>query len=78
MHPGVISTRLLHEMYSIRGGRPEQAAQAVVHVASQHADNGTYYDEHEPASPSAEASDPVAQERLHEVTERLLHDALAR
>ncbi len=72
MHPGVISTRLLHEMFAIKGGRPEQAAAALIDVASRRGDNGTYYDGTTPALPSAEAADPATQERLREVTTRML------
>jgi NAD(P)-dependent dehydrogenase (short-subunit alcohol dehydrogenase family) len=72
MHPGVISTRLLHEMFSIKGDRPERAAAALVEVASRRGDNGTYYDGTTPALPSAEASDPATQARLREVTLTML------
>jgi NAD(P)-dependent dehydrogenase (short-subunit alcohol dehydrogenase family) len=72
MHPGIISTRLLHEMFSIKGDRPEHAAAALVHVASQRGDNGTYYDETTPGLPGAEAADPEFQDRLREVTARFL------
>jgi NAD(P)-dependent dehydrogenase (short-subunit alcohol dehydrogenase family) len=72
MHPGVISTRLLHEMFAIKGDRPEQAAAALLEVASRRGDNGTYYDGTTPALPSAEAADPATQERLREVTLMML------
>jgi NAD(P)-dependent dehydrogenase (short-subunit alcohol dehydrogenase family) len=72
MHPGVISTRLLHEMFAIKGDRPEQAAAALVEVASQRGDNGTYYDETTPTQPSAVAMDTATKERLHELTARML------
>jgi NAD(P)-dependent dehydrogenase (short-subunit alcohol dehydrogenase family) len=75
MHPGVISTPLLHAMFSIPGDRPEHAAANVIHVASLRGDNGTYYDERTPAAPNAQATDRSAQDDLYEVTVRLLRTA---
>jgi NAD(P)-dependent dehydrogenase (short-subunit alcohol dehydrogenase family) len=76
MHPGVISTRLLHAMFAIAGDRPEQAAANIRYVASRRGDNGTYYDERDPMPPNPEASDGATQERLHDITSRLLRDQL--
>jgi NAD(P)-dependent dehydrogenase (short-subunit alcohol dehydrogenase family) len=72
IHPGVISTPLLHAMFSIPGDRPEHAAANITHVASLRGDNGTYYDERSPAAPNPQATDPVAQDRLYQVTVGLL------
>jgi NAD(P)-dependent dehydrogenase (short-subunit alcohol dehydrogenase family) len=72
MHPGVISTPLLHAMFSIAGDRPEYAAANVVDVIEHRDDNGTYYDERRPAAPNPQAIDPAAQQALIEVTARLL------
>ncbi len=72
MHPGVISTPLLHAMFSITGDTPEHAAGNLRHVAWLRDDNGTYYDERRPAAPNPQATDPVVQDRLHEATVRLL------
>ncbi|XVV16125.1 SDR family NAD(P)-dependent oxidoreductase [Actinoplanes sp. CA-131856] len=70
MHPGIIATPLLHAMFAVDGDRPEHAAANVRYVASQQRDNGTYYDEREPARPNPEALDHDAQDRLIELTER--------
>jgi NAD(P)-dependent dehydrogenase (short-subunit alcohol dehydrogenase family) len=72
VHPGVISTPLLHAMFSITGDTPEHAAGNLRHVAWLRDDNGTYYDERLPAPPNPQATDRAVQESLHEVTVRLL------
>jgi NAD(P)-dependent dehydrogenase (short-subunit alcohol dehydrogenase family) len=74
MHPGVISTKVLGAMFSIGGNRPEQAASDLRFVAQRHGDNGAYYDRRRPAPPNPEASDSATEERLHEVTSRLVRD----
>jgi NAD(P)-dependent dehydrogenase (short-subunit alcohol dehydrogenase family) len=76
MHPGVISTRLLHAMFSIAGDRPEDAAANIGYVASRRGDNGTYYDERTPQPPNPQASNPAIQNRLHDITSRTLRDQL--
>jgi NAD(P)-dependent dehydrogenase (short-subunit alcohol dehydrogenase family) len=43
MHAGVISTRLLHAMFSVGGDSPEAAADRIVAVASGAGDNGSYW-----------------------------------
>ena len=70
MHPGVISTTLLHAMFSIGGDRPERAAGNILHVVSLTGDNGAYYDERMLAAPNPEATDPATQDRLHDITSR--------
>jgi NAD(P)-dependent dehydrogenase (short-subunit alcohol dehydrogenase family) len=77
MHPGIISTRLLHAMFSIAGDRPEDAAANIRSVASRRGDNGTYYDQRTPEPPNPQASDPAIQNRLHELTSRILRDQLS-
>ena len=72
LHPGVISTPLLHAMFAVGGDPPEHAADVIRHVLNLQGDNGTYYDERRPASPNPQASDPAVQDRLHEITERIL------
>jgi NAD(P)-dependent dehydrogenase (short-subunit alcohol dehydrogenase family) len=71
-HPGVISTRLLHAMFSVGGASPESAASNLIEVMARHGDSGTYYDERQPVAPHRSATDPATQERLHDVTERWL------
>jgi NAD(P)-dependent dehydrogenase (short-subunit alcohol dehydrogenase family) len=68
MHPGVISTRLLHSMFAVGGDKPEEAADRIIAVASRTGDSGTYYDEAEPARPNPLALDDEAQRRLHGLT----------
>ncbi len=55
MHPGVIATTLLHEMFDAGGDRPEYAASNILQVVSRSGDNGTYYDERRPAQPNPAA-----------------------
>lgn len=76
MHPGVISTRLLHAMFTIAGHQPEHAAANIRYVASRRGDNGAYYDERSPVPPNPEASDPATQDRLQDITSRLLRGQL--
>lgn len=74
MHPGVISTGLLHAMFAIDGARPETAAENIWFVTSRSGDSGAYYDERSPVSPNPEAIDLDVQARLHEITMELLGD----
>ncbi|WP_157964058.1 SDR family NAD(P)-dependent oxidoreductase [Actinocorallia populi] len=76
MHPGVISTPLLHAMYRAAGDRPEHAAANIRHVASLRGDNGAYYDERTPAAANPQACDQPTQERLHDVTDLALWGGL--
>jgi len=76
MHPGVISTELLHAMFSVGGDPPNHAAANIWHVAGLSNDNGTYYDERWPAQPNPQASDPAMQKRLHDITTRMLRNVL--
>ena len=74
VHPGVVSTGLLHAMFDVRGERPEAAGQVLADVARRSGDSGTYYDEDRPAEPSPVARDPAVQRRLRELTaEKLAH-----
>lgn len=72
VHPGVIATSLLHEMFAVRGDSPEHAAANILHVMQLNSDNGAYYDERRQASVNPQASDPAIQDRLHELTVRIL------
>jgi hypothetical protein len=64
MHPGIISTALPHAMFSVGGDSPAHAAENLRYVATRDGDNGTYYDEREPAAPNPQATDPRTQQRL--------------
>jgi len=68
MHPGVIATTLLHQMFGAGGDLPEHGASNILQVASHTGDNGTYYDEQRPASPNPTALDATTQNRLHQLT----------
>jgi hypothetical protein len=61
-------------MFAIEGASPESAASNIEYVASLSGDNGTYYDERRPQRPNPQASDRETQERLHEITVRMLEE----
>ncbi len=76
MHPGVISTGLLHAMFGSGGDSVERGAQNVVQAAQHRRGvNRVYFDEAEPARPNAEALDPANQRRLMELTSRALNSS---
>jgi NAD(P)-dependent dehydrogenase (short-subunit alcohol dehydrogenase family) len=75
MHPGIVSTDLLHAMYAIDGDRPQHAAGNIQHVASLEGDNGTYYDERRVTRPNPQALNPENQTRLHDLTKQMLEQA---
>ena len=73
MHPGVVSTRLLHSMFGPGGDRPDVAAQAVVGIAGRSGDEGAYYDQLRRTEPHPAAQDQRVQRRLLSLTnERLV------
>ena len=68
MHPGVISTALLHSMFGPGGDRPEAAARAIVEVAGRSGDAGAYYDRTRRTEPHPAAHDARVQRRLRSLT----------
>jgi NAD(P)-dependent dehydrogenase (short-subunit alcohol dehydrogenase family) len=71
--PGVISTGLLHAMFSVRGHAPGHGARHVVDAATAPLPfSGAYLDEGLVTEPNPEVQDPVFRARLHEVTSELL------
>jgi NAD(P)-dependent dehydrogenase (short-subunit alcohol dehydrogenase family) len=64
VHPGVISSGLLHAMFGAGGSPVDEAASVLVDMATRRLESGAYYDEHEPAAPNPEALDRGNQERL--------------
>jgi NAD(P)-dependent dehydrogenase (short-subunit alcohol dehydrogenase family) len=72
VHPGVISTGLLHAMFSVGGDTVEHAAGNVVHAVQSEAGNGQYVDERVIADPNPFALDLSAQARLARATEELI------
>jgi NAD(P)-dependent dehydrogenase (short-subunit alcohol dehydrogenase family) len=76
LHPGVISTDLLHAMFGSGGVSVELGAQNILHAAKhERGINGAYFDEAEPARPNGDALEIVNQQRLLELTTRALDRA---
>jgi NAD(P)-dependent dehydrogenase (short-subunit alcohol dehydrogenase family) len=73
VHPGVISTDLLHSMFGAGGDSVERGARNI--VAAAQAVPAVYFDEDVPARPNPEALDVSNQERLIEATARALEAA---
>ena len=62
VHPGVISTDLLHAMFGAGGARVEEAASVLAELTRRPVTTGAYYDELRPATPNPEALDLATQE----------------
>ena len=75
LHPGVISTKLLHAGWGMGGASVEQGARTSVYLATSPevaSVTGTYYfDMQGPAKPAAIAYDEQVQNRLWELSERM-------
>jgi NAD(P)-dependent dehydrogenase (short-subunit alcohol dehydrogenase family) len=73
LHPGVISTGLLHAMFGAGGDSVEHGARNIVSLARRAPGlSGVYFDEDAPARPNPEALEVANQERLVEATARAL------
>ncbi|MBI5500777.1 MAG: SDR family oxidoreductase [Deltaproteobacteria bacterium] len=75
LHPGVIGTKLLRVGFGRGGASVEKGAETSVHLAlsPDAADfTGRYFVDKRPARPSAAALDVPLQERLWELSERLV------
>jgi len=73
VHPGVISTGLLHAMFGAGGDSVEHGARNIVRLARRGAGlNGEYFDEDAPARPNPEALEIPNQELLLDATARAL------
>ena len=72
MHPGVISTGLLHATFSVGGDTVEHLAGNVVDAVQSEAGNGQYFDERVIADPNPFALDLSARARLARATEELI------
>ena len=72
MHPGVVATKILHEMVGGGGDPPEVGAEHVRYVAKRRGDNGAYYDKRRIRAPNPQALDPKAQATLHNATTAFL------
>lgn len=71
VHPGVISTALLHSMFGT-GGAPVDGGGANLTAAIDVAvPTGTYLDERRPTQPNPQALDPEVQRRLRDAAAEL-------
>jgi NAD(P)-dependent dehydrogenase (short-subunit alcohol dehydrogenase family) len=76
IHPGVISTELLHVMFGPGGESVERGARNILSLVRRVPGmNGFYFDEDTPARPNPEALESSNQERLMAATERALREA---
>jgi NAD(P)-dependent dehydrogenase (short-subunit alcohol dehydrogenase family) len=76
IHPGVISTALLHAMFGPGGDSVERGALNILSLVRRAPGvNGLYFDEDRPARPNLEALDMSKQERLMDATGRALREA---
>jgi NAD(P)-dependent dehydrogenase (short-subunit alcohol dehydrogenase family) len=76
LHPGVISTGLLHAMFGAGGESVERGARNILRAAQRAPGvNGLYIDEESPARPNPDALEIANQERLVEATARALSAA---
>jgi NAD(P)-dependent dehydrogenase (short-subunit alcohol dehydrogenase family) len=76
LHPGVISTDLLHAMFGARGDSVERGARNILSLAQRPPGlNGLYFDEDSPVQPNPEALEIPNQQRLMEATVRALDAA---
>jgi NAD(P)-dependent dehydrogenase (short-subunit alcohol dehydrogenase family) len=64
VHPGVISTGLLHAMFGAGGAPVDRAASVLLDLAGRPLTTGAYYDEHDATAPNPVALDLPTQERL--------------
>jgi NAD(P)-dependent dehydrogenase (short-subunit alcohol dehydrogenase family) len=64
VHPGVISTGLLHAMFGAGGAPVAEAAEVLLDLARRPLTTGAYYDQHRAATPNPAALDRGDQDRL--------------
>jgi NAD(P)-dependent dehydrogenase (short-subunit alcohol dehydrogenase family) len=76
IHPGVISTGLLHVMFGPGGHSVARGARDILSLVRRASGvNGLYFDEDRPARPNPEALDTGKQQRLVAATDRALREA---
>jgi NAD(P)-dependent dehydrogenase (short-subunit alcohol dehydrogenase family) len=76
LHPGVISTELLHAMFGTGGAPADVGARNIVDLIGRPGGvNGQYFDEDRPSDPNTEALVIGNQERLLAATTRMLETA---
>jgi NAD(P)-dependent dehydrogenase (short-subunit alcohol dehydrogenase family) len=79
LHPGVISTELLHAMFGSGGAPAEVGAHSIVSLVQRPVGvNGEYFDEDRPAEPNPDALVTENQDRLVAATTLMLDAAGAR
>ena len=64
VHPGVVSTGLLHAMFGPGGEPATTAASVLVDLSRRPLKTGAYYDEDRIATPNSQALDHTTQDRL--------------
>ncbi|MFI6036056.1 hypothetical protein ACIBBD_18175 [Streptomyces sp. NPDC051315] len=73
----MISTRLLHAVFAVRGAAPDHGARNVIEAATGPIPHsGAYLDDGRPARPNPQVGDLLFQGRLRVVTSRLVADWL--
>jgi NAD(P)-dependent dehydrogenase (short-subunit alcohol dehydrogenase family) len=73
LHPGVISSALLHAMFGAGGAPAEVGAHSIVSLVQRPVGvNGEYFDEDRPSEPNPDALVTENQERLVAATTRML------
>lgn len=80
LHPGVITTKLLDAGWGMQGASLEEGARTSVHLAlseSVEGVTGRFFDDRRQVDPSPQALDEGAQDRLWELSERLVDSAVA-
>jgi NAD(P)-dependent dehydrogenase (short-subunit alcohol dehydrogenase family) len=74
LHPGVVTTKLLHEGFGISGSSVEQGCMTSVYLASDESLAGTsgeYFSDSRKAEPSPYAFDPELRKNLWNLSEEL-------
>jgi NAD(P)-dependent dehydrogenase (short-subunit alcohol dehydrogenase family) len=72
LHPGVISTGLLHAMFGVGGASPRDGGENLVAATTMEVPSGSYLFEREVGMPNPVAKRPEFQRGLHELTTRVL------
>jgi NAD(P)-dependent dehydrogenase (short-subunit alcohol dehydrogenase family) len=76
IHPGVISTELLHAMFGVGGDSVAHGGANLVAAVTADVPTGSYLDERQPGVPNPVAVEVATQQRLREVSSTLLGRAL--
>jgi NAD(P)-dependent dehydrogenase (short-subunit alcohol dehydrogenase family) len=74
LHPGVITTKLLHAGFGISGSPPEEGSKTIIHLASDKSlskVNGKYFANSKEADASPFSYDPNTRKNLWELSEKI-------